>query len=77
MTKRYKITMAYDGTNFAGFQIQPNQRTVQGVLEKAINKKATMYAICFLISFYSSNYRMHTATRLLSTSTNPPPTGTE
>ena len=42
MTKRYKITMAYDGTNFAGFQIQPNQRTVQGVLEKAINKMSKL-----------------------------------
>lgn len=25
---RYKITIAYDGTNFAGFQKQPKQRTV-------------------------------------------------
>ncbi|SEM76725.1 tRNA pseudouridine38-40 synthase [Ligilactobacillus sp. WC1T17] len=38
MTQRYKITLAYDGTNFAGFQEQPNQRTVQSVLEKAVNK---------------------------------------
>lgn len=38
MVKRYKITIAYDGTNFAGFQVQPHQRTVQGVLERAVNK---------------------------------------
>ncbi len=38
MTQRYMITLAYDGTNFAGFQTQPNQRTVQSVLEKALNK---------------------------------------
>lgn len=38
MTQRFKVTLAYDGTNFAGFQAQPNQRTVQFVLEKAINK---------------------------------------
>lgn len=38
MTKRYKVTIAYDGTNFAGFQIQPNQRTVQSVIERAVNK---------------------------------------
>jgi tRNA pseudouridine38-40 synthase len=32
------VTLAYDGTNFAGFQVQPHQRTVQGVLEKAVNQ---------------------------------------
>ncbi|WP_412988437.1 tRNA pseudouridine(38-40) synthase TruA [Pediococcus siamensis] len=37
---RYKITIAYDGTNFAGFQKQPHQRTVEGVLERAVNKIA-------------------------------------
>ncbi|WP_155287448.1 tRNA pseudouridine(38-40) synthase TruA [Lacticaseibacillus zhaodongensis] len=36
----YKITLAYDGTNFAGYQVQPEQRTVQGVLEKALSKMA-------------------------------------
>ncbi|KRM71425.1 tRNA pseudouridine(38-40) synthase TruA [Lacticaseibacillus brantae] len=34
----YKLTLAYDGTNFAGYQVQPKQRTVQGVLEKALAK---------------------------------------
>lgn len=33
---RYKATIAYDGTDFAGFQIQPNARTVQGEIEKAL-----------------------------------------
>ncbi|MFD0898307.1 tRNA pseudouridine(38-40) synthase TruA [Loigolactobacillus binensis] len=33
---RYKVTLAYDGTQFAGFQLQLKQRTVQGVIEKAI-----------------------------------------
>lgn len=41
MSKRYKITIAYDGTNFAGFQSQPQQRTVQTVLEAAVNKMST------------------------------------
>lgn len=31
-----KITLAYDGTAFAGWQLQANQRTVQGELERAL-----------------------------------------
>ncbi len=34
----FKITVAYDGTEFSGWQIQPNQRTVQGVLEVVIRQ---------------------------------------
>lgn len=34
--KRYKITFSYDGTLFFGYQKQPNKRTVQGELEKAL-----------------------------------------
>lgn len=33
---RYKITLAYDGSNYAGSQKQANSRTVQGELEKAL-----------------------------------------
>ena len=38
--RRYKITFAYDGTKFAGFQKQPKQRTVEGVLTKLVNRMA-------------------------------------
>jgi len=31
----FKITIAYDGTDFSGWQVQPQQRTVQGVVERA------------------------------------------
>jgi len=35
---RYKLTLAYDGSGFAGSQRQANKRTVQGELEKALRK---------------------------------------
>lgn len=35
-TTRYKATIAYDGTHFSGFQIQPKERTVQGEMEATL-----------------------------------------
>lgn len=35
---RYKAVIAYDGTNFNGFQRQPNGRTVQGEVERTLQK---------------------------------------
>lgn len=34
--KRFKCIISYDGTHFAGYQIQPNKRTVQGELERVL-----------------------------------------
>ncbi|OJG97414.1 tRNA pseudouridine(38-40) synthase [Enterococcus termitis] len=35
---RYKAVIAYDGTNFNGFQVQPDKRTVQGEFENTLRK---------------------------------------
>ena len=46
---RYLIKFSYDGTDFIGFQKQPNKRTVQSCIEEAAtkvnnDKKVTMVA---------------------------------
>lgn len=36
--RRLRIDLAYDGTNYRGWQVQPAAPTVQGVLESALSK---------------------------------------
>ncbi|MBN2161334.1 MAG: tRNA pseudouridine(38-40) synthase TruA [Pontiellaceae bacterium] len=36
MSTRYKIKVAYDGTNYSGWQVQPHHRTVQGEIERLL-----------------------------------------
>lgn len=36
--QNYKITLSYEGTDFHGWQRQPEKRTVQGILEDSLSK---------------------------------------
>ena len=36
--KRIKLTIAYDGTNYCGWQVQPNGITIEEVLNKTLSK---------------------------------------
>lgn len=38
MNRRWKLTLEYDGSGFAGWQKQPSGRTVQGELENALEQ---------------------------------------
>lgn len=37
-SKRLAVTVAYDGTDFQGWQVQPGKRTVQGEIEQALGR---------------------------------------
>jgi tRNA pseudouridine38-40 synthase len=40
MTQTFKLVVAYDGTNYTGWQAQPNGVSIQELLEKALEKIA-------------------------------------
>ena len=46
---RYLIKFSYDGSNFCGYQMQPNLRTIQNELENAIEKINMVLNIYWLI----------------------------
>ena len=33
---KYKLLLAYDGTNYSGWQVQPNATSIQEIIQKAI-----------------------------------------
>ncbi len=37
-TKNWKLTLAYDGSDFRGWQVQPGQQTIQGELQSALGR---------------------------------------
>ena len=36
--KRFRLKVAYDGTNYCGWQVQPNEVTIEGVLNKTLSE---------------------------------------
>jgi tRNA pseudouridine38-40 synthase len=36
--QNWKLTLAYDGTNYSGWQVQPGERTIQGELQAALGR---------------------------------------
>jgi tRNA pseudouridine38-40 synthase len=36
--RSFKLTVAYDGTEFSGWQVQPGQPTIQGMLQRALKQ---------------------------------------
>ena len=47
--KRIKLTVAYDGTAYCGWQIQPNGVTIEEVLNKALIRRAEYRGIRFAL----------------------------
>ena len=37
-SQTWKLTLAYDGTNFSGWQVQPGETTIQGELQAALGR---------------------------------------
>jgi tRNA pseudouridine38-40 synthase len=42
--QRFKVTVGYDGTRYSGWQLQPDKRTVQGELERAVHELTGQHA---------------------------------
>jgi tRNA pseudouridine38-40 synthase len=43
----YKLTLAYDGTNFSGWQVQPHAESIQEIIQKAIHL-ITRETVCLI-----------------------------
>lgn len=69
--RNFKFTLSYDGTDFHGWQWQPERRTVQGTLEQAIlaltgeprvhvnasgRTDAGVHAVAQVVNFHSSTH---------------------
>src|SRR5205807_3793346 len=41
MPRNFKVTIAYDGTDFCGWQVQPDRQTIQRALADAVERVTT------------------------------------
>ncbi len=42
--RRFKVIVGYDGTNYSGWQLQPDKRTIQGEMEQAVFRLTGQHA---------------------------------
>lgn len=59
MTKRLKAVISYDGTNFAGYQVQPKQRTVQEEIEKVLTRIHKSEETVHIVASGRTDARVH------------------
>ncbi len=86
--RAFKLTLAYDGTDFSGWQIQPNKPTIQGMLERALVKltrqrvhvtgsgrtDAGVHALAQVASLRTPNWRASASDLVNAMNVNLPPT---
>ncbi|TWU42200.1 tRNA pseudouridine(38-40) synthase TruA [Novipirellula artificiosorum] len=86
--RTFKITVAYDGVDFAGWQIQPRRTTIQGMLERALVKltgqrvavtgsgrtDSGVHALAQVASFRTPNWRATAADLANAMNVHLPPT---
>ena len=63
--RRIKLIVAYDGTNYCGWQVQPNGITVQKVLNQALSDLFAKKIACIGASGPTPGYMLSAMLRYL------------
>lgn len=63
--RRIKLIVAYDGTNYCGWQVQPNGITVQKVLNQALSDLFAKKIACIGASRTDAGYMLSAMLRYL------------